>query len=202
MLEKSSRILYALGEVIMYLYIHGLNSDRGSRSYLELSAFLPNTKDVSYDYRLGADTCFAHLRTQIESYLKEAKELGEELKIIGSSLGGFWALQVAKKYNLPCLAINPVVYAHKQLRPFLGKNENFYTHEAWELTEELLASYETFLPPKNFLTRPFILLGQEDEILDYSLALNEWLDEAFCILTKDMHSIFDYVRYKRLFENF
>ena len=128
------------------------------------------------------------------------KEL-EDIKILGSSLGGFWAMHLAKKYNMPCLAFNPVTFGHEQLQPFLGLNQNFYTQEYWNFSEEALLSYTDFILDKNMAIRPHIILGNQDEILDYTIAFNYWKNDAACIITQDIHSIMDYSQYKLLMES-
>ena len=188
----------------MYLYIHGFNSDVKCRSFFDLSAILSDVSPLGYDYTKKADFCFAQLCEQMEKHLEintkksdHAKDLPScSIKILGSSLGGFWALHLAKKYNIPCLAFNPVTIAHEQLAPLIGQNQNFYTHEYWDFTKDTLLSYADFILDTNLSPSPHMILGQNDELLDYKIALNYWQNKAISHITDDAHSIMDYSLYK------
>lgn len=211
----------------MYVYIHGFNSNLQSRSYKDLSRILPHLYDCGYDYTKKADTCYEELCVQIEKCIKEnAHKVSLEekkletrknllhiaqedknlavpsLKLLGSSLGGFWALHLAEKYELPCLAFNPVTFAHEQLRPFLGLNENFYTKQKWEFTEEILKSYAPYCFTRSRTLKATLIIGKNDEILDPKIAQKYWEKHAKCLLTKDQHSILNYEKYKDIIFSF
>lgn len=182
----------------MYLYIHGFNSDVNSRSYFELCKILDNVSALSYDYTKTAQFCFMQLCEQIEKHISDNVNNSGNLRILGSSLGGFWALHIAKKYALPCVVFNPVTLAHEQMRPFVGINENFYTQEKWNFTEEILMSYAGFILDRELAIKPHIVLGKEDELLDYQIALTYWKNDAHCIIVNEEHSIMDYSKYQSL----
>lgn len=181
-------------EESMYLYIHGFNSDTTSRSYFDLCKILDDVSALSYDYTKPAKYCFMQLCEQVETYINDNKVL----VILGSSLGGFWALHIAKKYNLPCVVFNPVTFSHEQLQPFLGINQNFYTQKKWDFTEETLMSYADFTLDRNLAVKPHIVLGKKDEVLDYQIALAYWNKYAHCIVGHEEHSIMDYSKYQSL----
>jgi len=182
----------------MYLYIHGFNSDVKSRSYLDLRRILDNVFALGYDYTKTANFCFTQLCEQVEAYIKGNNSALGDVKILGSSLGGFWALHVAKKYELASLVFNPVTFAREQLQAFVGMNQNFYTQQKWDFTEEILMSYADFTLDRNLAIKPYIILGNEDAILDYQIALNYWNNDAHCIVEHEEHSIMDYSKYTSL----
>lgn len=180
----------------MYIYIHGFNSNLQSRSFLDLSRIIPTLYDCGYDYTQPAKHCYKQLCFQIEEIIQKNTDTKQPIKLLGSSLGGFWALHLAEKYELPCLAFNPVTFAHEQLRPFLGINENFYTKKQFDFTENILLSYATFAFTRPRNLKPTLIIGQKDEILDPSIAYTYWNTYAQCILTNDTHSIMNYNKYK------
>lgn len=181
-----------------FAYIHGFNSDKNSRSYQDIKNLLGTGYDVYdfyYNYRQEAKYACA----EIEEKLLAVYTKNPNLKLIGSSLGGFFTLFFAQKYALPCVAFNPVTYPHLQLAPFTGKNYNFYTHEKWDFTQELLLSYKEF--PLNTIMKftPIIVLGTNDEVISPHITLSFWKNNANILLTTNEHSINNYSAYKALF---
>ncbi len=186
----------------IYLYLHGLNSDVNCRSQKDLNNILHNVQGLGYDYSKNATYCFNQLCSQLEEHIKIAESMNQEVKLLGSSLGGFWTLILAKKYSLPSLVFNPVTYPHEQLKPIIGKNQNFYTLKEYDLTEEIVNSFSKYELNPNIEPKPYLILGEQDELLPFSVALNFWKNNAYCILTDELHSISDYSKYLSLLKIF
>lgn len=181
-----------------FAYIHGFNSDKNSRSYQDIKALLGTVYDVYdfyHNYRQEAKYAYA----EIEEKLLAVYTKNPNLKLIGSSLGGFFTLLFAREYALPCVAFNPVTFPHEQLAPFTGKNYNFYTHEEWDFTEDLLMSYKEFPLNTNMKFTPTIVLGTNDETISPHVTLSFWKGKANILLTTNEHSINNYYAYTALF---
>ncbi len=92
--------------------------------------------------------------------------------IIGSSLGGYYALYLSCRYGVPAGLINPAIYPYRLLKDYLGPNTNLYTGEVYELgaqhMEELLA-IDT--PPPSHTQQVLTLLQTGDQTLDYGEAV-------------------------------
>lgn len=177
----------------MYGYIHGLNSDIQCRSYEELSAILPDVHALSYDYTKDAHEGYQELCEQVEMLMKQ----GHALTLLGSSLGGYYALHMGHRYAIRVVAFNPVTYPQTQLRAFLGENRNFYTQKVWDLTEEILFSYNAFPLMNSMEHCPTVIIGRNDEILDYRIAHDFWQKYANIVLSDDFHSIMEYNLYMK-----
>ena len=83
------------------LYIYGYGSSPESNTYKWLKDNLPNTKVYCYTYE----------QSDPENSIPYLCSLVEELDIdivIGSSLGGWYAMHVASICSLPSILINPV----------------------------------------------------------------------------------------------
>lgn len=52
---------------------------------------------------------------------------------MGSSLGGFYALELRHSFIIHAVSWNPVVFPAMQLEQFLGHNVRFSDGQAWEL---------------------------------------------------------------------
>lgn len=178
-----------------FAYIHGFNSDKNSRSYQDVKALLGNVHDFYYNYRQEAKFAYQ----EIEEKLLSVYQKNLHLTLIGSSLGGFFTLNFAGKYALPCVVFNPVTFPHEQLAPFTGKNYNFYTHEEWDFTPELLLSYKEFPLSTEMKFTPTIVLGTNDEVISPNVTLTFWKNKANILLTTNEHSINNYKDYVALF---
>ena len=151
----------------MVIYIHGFagsgegNKARLFREYFKGIGQPFIAPSLSYIPELAIKT----LEELIESY-------DGEVKLIGSSLGGYYSLYLAQKYNIKAVLINPAIYPYIRLAEMIGNAENFYDQSYFEWNQhhiEMLKKYKIKLPTKeNFL----LLVQKGDEVLDYKEALN------------------------------
>jgi hypothetical protein len=179
----------------MVIYIHGFG---GSGEGNKAEHFRKYFKTIDEDFIAPSlsyvpDLAIKTLEELIESY-------HEDVKLIGSSLGGFYTIYLAHKYNLQAVLINPSIFPYKTLSTMLGHAPNFYdeSHYIWNLKHiEMLQNYEVKTPNEsNFL----LLLQKGDKLLDYKEAIEKFQDAK--IVTEDggSHSFdgiekhFEYIR--------
>ena len=67
---------------------------------------------------------------------------------MGSSLGGFYALQLRLPSIMHVVAWNPVVFPALQLAQFLGRNTRFSDGQEWEFTRNIMLSYAQSPDPR------------------------------------------------------
>jgi predicted esterase YcpF (UPF0227 family) len=155
----------------MVIYIHGFGSSgRGMKSLLlrdyfksqNISMIAPS---LSYVPELAIDT----LEQLINSY-------DEEIVLVGSSLGGFYAIYLAEKYALRAILINPAVDSSKTLKRVLNMEftaKNYYDNSRFTWSEthvNMLLQYRV----SNVQHGDYFLLTQtEDEVLDYQEAVEK-----------------------------
>ncbi len=152
----------------MIIYIHGFGSSGRGGKALELLKYFKSqnipciSPSLSYVPELAIDT----LEQLIESY--------EEVTLIGSSLGGFYAIYLAEKYRLKSVLINPAIDSPKTLRRMLlveGMVKNYYdnTHFEWSQSHvDMLLNYRV----KEVQRGEYLLLLQKgDDVLNYQDAL-------------------------------
>ena len=129
-----------------FVYIHGFNSDGNSRSGRELAQLLGvSVVCPEYDYAKPFASCLASIRRQILESVDTEKD---RLTVMGSSLGGFFALQLRHPAIVHAVAWNPVVFPAIQLEQFLGQNTRFGDGVEWEFTRETLLSYAQAPDPR------------------------------------------------------
>ena len=172
----------------MIIYIHGFaSSGFGGKATLLKEHFKNDIFSPSFSYipKLAIDT----LEQLIEiSLLKR-----EKINLIGSSLGGYYCIYLANKYNLKAVLINPAIYPYRTLDK-IGLCTNYYDMSRFEVTQNHindLKSYEikNIKNQKNFL----LLLQKGDEVLDYNHAIS-FLSEANVFLEEGGNHSFENIQ--------
>ncbi|NQY92929.1 MAG: esterase [Campylobacteraceae bacterium] len=150
----------------MIIYIHGFaSSGFGGKATLFKKHYADDIfcPTLSHIPALAINT----LEQLIQIHLKN----NEKIHLIGSSLGGFYAIYLANKYNLKAVLINPAIFPYKTLDK-IGMVTHYFDMSTFEVTKthlDFLKSLETsFLTDeKNFM----LLLQKGDETLDYEEAV-------------------------------
>jgi predicted esterase YcpF (UPF0227 family) len=153
----------------MILYIHGFGSSgQGGKStlfrdYCKVENLPYIAPSLSYVPELAIST----LEELIESY--------DEVILIGSSLGGYYAMYLAEKYGLKSVLINPAMKSAKTLRRAISKQGlayNYYDGSSFEWNEAhigMLEKYEVAKPKAEYL----LMLQKGDDVLDYQEAIDK-----------------------------
>jgi predicted esterase YcpF (UPF0227 family) len=91
-----------------------------------------------------------------------------ELTIIGSSLGGYYALWLAEQLNCKAIMLNPAVEAPRSLAKHVGNHRQFHSDAPFEFraeyVDELSAAY---VPTITHPERYFLVAATGDEVLDW-----------------------------------
>jgi len=160
----------------MIIYIHGFGSSGEGSKAKALRPFFAHEGYVSPSLPTNPKLAISTLSDLIEHFSRH-----ETVSLIGSSLGGFYALHLAHKYGLKAVLINPALRPYDTLEEALGEGKNYYDESGFEWNrshlELLLSLRPATLPVKNLL----VLLQKGDEVLDYRDAL-ETLSEASLIV--------------------
>ena len=183
----------------MIFYVHGFNSGAGSSSGRLLARQL-GVEVHPLEY--SSDGMFAD---NFESLKQQVNTHGDGFDVlVGTSMGGFYALMLSQVMLTPCVAFNPVVEPRRQLRQFLGRNVNFVTQKAYDFTEGMLDSYpERVADPGNNVPVQ-VYVSETDELLQGNAELVRAIFPD-CTVTRTSHRIGDFSPYLatiRSFENF
>jgi predicted esterase YcpF (UPF0227 family) len=150
----------------MIVYLHGFNSSPASGKARQLGEYMASIG------RLAEYVCPALPNSPREAIARIEAKLAsrgpEPATLIGSSLGGFYAVHLAEKHGCKAVLVNPAVHANRLLRDALGPQTNWHTGEQWVFTEAHLAELEAL--DVAAISRPerYLLLAQTgDEVLDY-----------------------------------
>lgn len=155
------------------IYFPGFNSGPQSEKSAQLKLRFPQLLVASYD-SWNPDQGYRQLEALLRPYLDK------NLVLIGSSLGGFWAYQFAKKYGLKCVLLNPCMSPEVTLRPFIGAVENLYSKQQGMLEPEYLLRYPAYRSPGN--AQCTVLHEKGDELISYRESVENFSGRAKLIL--------------------
>jgi len=181
----------------MIIYIHGFGSSGlGGKASLFKDYFEDEviTPSLSYVPSLAINT--------LEQLIEMLLEKEENVSLVGSSLGGYYSIYLANKYDLKAVLINPAIYPYKTLDKE-GTAMNYYDSSSFEVTKEHINSLKSFEVieienQENFLT----LLQMDDEVLDYNEAVEKLPNSELVIEEGGNHSFENIESYFRKIYSF
>ena len=121
-------------------------------------------------------------------------EIGSnDLVLMGSSLGGYYATYLSEFYQAPAVLINPAVRPYELWESRLGENRNYYSDEVHIVTREHIEELRqidvtTLSQVKNFN----VFLQTGDETLDYRQALEKFGAGQCVVHENGSHSYDDF----------
>ena len=109
---------------------------------------------------------------QVLSHVGEMIQRLDEVVLIGSSLGGFYATQLVAKYHVPAVLINPAMQPWQLFEDLFGIEQiPLKVTESWTLDTDQLQQLQSIANTRlNHADKILVLLQQGDEVLDYRQA--------------------------------
>ena len=157
----------------MIVYIHGFNSSPASHKSNQLRERLA---------ALGRGKEFVcpalpHLPREAMAVLeREVSGVpADQVTLVGSSLGGFYATYLTEKLGMRSVLVNPAITPHEGLRTYLGPQKNLYTGDEYVLTEGHLGQLAALHVPKPARMDSYLLMHTTgDELLDWRVAVDHY----------------------------
>jgi uncharacterized protein len=157
------------------VYLHGFRSSPGgikARIFARAVAALPEaSRPRLFVPALAPDPAMAV--DGVAGWIgREVRSPADQLTLIGSSLGGFYATHLAERFGARAALINPAIRPYDDLLPYAGAQTNLHTGETFEVTAGHFAALRGLAVPR--ITRPeryFLLVRTGDEVLDWREAV-------------------------------
>lgn len=178
------------------VYLHGFLSSPDSKKAQELRQYFAgqniNNQLIIPALDFSPEQAIQQGREAIQTLQKQAGI--EQVFVIGSSLGGFYATYLSQTENVKAVLINPAVRPYELLDKYLGPNEHYYDGQTYILEMKHIKQLEQ-LEIASISTPGDVLLLQQtgDETLDYRLACAKYIDCPSWIEPGGSHSFEDFM---------
>ncbi len=149
------------------IYVHGFASTGSAVKAGILRQYFGDDNVLSPTLAVDPDLAIDQLTALIEQLLDQ----NETPVLVGSSLGGFYSIFLAEKFNLKAALINPAVEAQVRLEEAVGFHRNWHSNEEFEFKESYLDSLAKYYVNKPDCSHYLLLLQEDDELLDYRQAM-------------------------------
>ena len=117
----------------------------------------------------------------------------DQIIVIGSSLGGFYTNYLAEKYQCKGIALNPAVYAARELEPHVGMMTEYDSNKPFDFKAEYIDELRALQVEK--ITDPnryFLIAAKGDELLDWKEMVAFYKGAKQLVLEGSNHGIADY----------
>ncbi len=156
----------------MFLYIHGFLSSPQSAKAQQLKQWLDDRGRVDEWIcpQLSAHPREAIIR--LTEIVEQSLKQGKEIKLVGSSLGGFYATILGEKYNLKTVVVNPSINPAKTLAQKIGTHTSWHSDAQIEFTRDDVLTLQQLRCAKITRHNNFMLMVEKnDEVLNYEEAV-------------------------------
>ncbi|MES2261449.1 MAG: YqiA/YcfP family alpha/beta fold hydrolase [Pseudomonadota bacterium] len=120
----------------------------------------------------------------------------EQLTIVGSSLGGYYATWLAERIGCRAVLLNPAIVPLQDLDQHVGVTTDYHTGAPFEFKREYIDELRALAVPH--ITRPeryYLIAATGDEVLDYRDMVAHYADARQRIIAGSDHGISEFAAY-------
>ena len=156
----------------MLIYIHGFNSSALS---FKAAVLRKRMAELRRTHELWCPE-LPHQPSEAIALLEDfiGARRGENIALLGSSLGGFYATWLAERHALRAVLVNPAMRPYALLESFVGPQTNLYTGEKYWLTAHHLDELRALETDSITRGRYLLMVETGDEVLDYREAVAKY----------------------------
>ena len=178
----------------LVVYLHGFRSSPRSSKAVMTGEAIRNLSSQNNPIEWYCPQLLASPKESMDLVNKHIKDSkADQIVVIGSSLGGFYANYLAEQYGCKAVVLNPAVRAPRELAPHVGMLSSYDSDEPFdfrpEYIDELKAlQVESITDPSRY----FLLAAKGDELLDWQEMAAFYPGAQQLILEGSDHGIADY----------
>ena len=119
-----------------------------------------------------------------------------ELAIVGSSLGGYYATWLAEKLGCRAVLLNPAVAPLDRLEQHVGVTTAWHSDQPFEFRREYIDELRALAVDK--ITRPeryFLIAATGDEVLDYRAMVAHYAGARQVVIEGSDHALSEFADY-------
>lgn len=183
--------------VTLVVYLHGFRSSPNSTKAAMTGEAVRALSTESHSYEWYCPQLLSSPKESLEMVIKHIDQAKfDRMVIVGSSLGGFYTNYLAEKYQCKGIALNPAVYAARELEPHVGMMTAYDSEAPFdfkaEYIDELRAlQVDSISDPRRY----FLIAAKGDELLDWREMVAFYPGAKQLILEGGDHGISDYANH-------
>lgn len=175
------------------VYLHGFKSSPNSAKAQDIKAYISEYHpDIEFICPNIPDTPDAAI-----PFLTHFMELmrDKDCALIGSSLGGFYAIWLAETFNCPAILVNPAIAPQHYWQKNIGLHQNPYSGVQFAITEKQLG-YLMYIEQQVIVSERYcVLLQMGDEVLNAVEACEKFFLSHCIIECGGNHQFVGFKRY-------
>ena len=179
----------------MILYLHGF---RSSPQSMKARVIAGRMAELGLSDQLINPQLPASPRLAMELALSlVAGVLADELAIIGSSLGGYYATWLAERLGCRAVLLNPAIVPLQDLDKHVGVTTQYHSDQPFEFKREYIDELRALAVDP--ITRPeryFLIAATGDEVLDYRDMVKHYAGARQHVIAGSDHGIAEFPAYR------
>ena len=183
--------------VTLVVYLHGFRSSPNSTKAVMTGEAVRALSSEDHSYDWYCPQLLASPKESLEMVIDHMDQFKvDRYVIVGSSLGGFYTNYLAEKYRCKGIALNPAVYAARELEPHVGMMTAYDSEEPFDFKAEYIDELRAL--QVDSITDParyFLIAAKGDELLDWKEMVAFYPGTKQLILEGSDHGISDYVNH-------
>lgn len=120
----------------------------------------------------------------------------DDITLVGSSLGGFYATWLAEQHGCRAVLLNPAVKPPRDLEKYVGVTTMYHSNERFEFKQEYIDELKVLAVER--ITRPpryFLIAATGDEVLDWREMTAHYPGAKQIVIEGGDHGLSDFSRY-------
>ncbi len=177
----------------MILYLHGFRSSPQSRKALTLHQHL-QARGHSERYACPALPASPRVASQLALDLAQTVAV-DQLALIGSSLGGYYATWVAENLGCRAVLLNPAIDPARDLQAHIGRQPVFFSADQIDFRAEYIDELREI---DTTVTRPeryFLIAATGDRVIDYRMMTAKYRGARQRVINGSNHELSDFSHY-------
>jgi len=178
----------------LLVYLHGFRSSPNSSKAVLTREAVRALSTPGNAYEWYCPQLLASPKESMDMVIKHIDQsIADRIVIIGSSLGGFYTNYLAEKYQCKGIALNPAVYAARELEPHVGMMTAYDSEEPFDFRAEYIDQLRALQVSKiSDPKRYFLIAAKGDELLDWKEMVDFYSGAKQLVLEGSDHGITDY----------
>jgi predicted esterase YcpF (UPF0227 family) len=175
------------------VYLHGFRSSPQSRKAQMLREHL-RQRNLEDQYLCPALPASPRKAAQLALDLAQTALL-EQLALVGSSLGGYYATWIAERLGCRAVLLNPAIDPARDLQAHIGRQPVFFSDTEIDFRPEYVGELRELDVPVTTPARYFLIAATGDTVIDYRTMVAKYHGARHCVIEGGNHELSDFAQY-------